>query len=63
MLMLQKTLGTYKDYDSSFYEVWSDVFIKYISIMVSLFEAMAIHFQAVVTQLYGLVLQLSKVYD
>lgn len=41
MLKLQKTSKIYKDYGSSFYEVWSEAFINYTSIMVSLFGAIA----------------------
>ncbi len=39
MLKLRKTLGSYKDYCNSFYEVWSEAFINYTSILVSLFGA------------------------
>lgn len=63
MLKLRKTLGIYKDYGNNFYEVWSEAFINYTSIMVSLFKATAPRLQAALTQFYGLVLQLSKVYD
>ncbi len=63
MLKLRKTSGTYKDYSSSFYEVWSEAFINYTSIIVSLFRAMAPRLQAALTQFYDLILQLSKVYD
>ena len=63
MLKLRKTSGTYNDYGSSFYKVWSEAFINYTSIMVSLFGATAPRLQAALTQFYGLVLQLSKVYD
>lgn len=63
MLKLRKTSGTYKDYGSSFYEVWSEAFINYTSIMVSLFGVTAPGLHAALTQFYGLVLQLSKVYD
>ncbi len=63
MLKLRKTSGTYKDYGSSFYGVWSEAFINYTSIMVSLFGATAPHLQAALIQFYGLGLQLSKVYD
>lgn len=34
MLKLRKTLGAYYDYDSSFYDIWSDVFINYTLILV-----------------------------
>ncbi len=56
MLKLQKTLETYKDYGSNFYEVWSEAFINYTLIMVFLFGAIALRLQAAVTQFYGLVL-------
>ncbi len=63
MLKLRKTSGSYKDYSHSFYKVWSEAFINYTSILVSLFGATVPHFQATLTQFYGLMLQLSKVYD
>lgn len=63
MLKLRKILGIYKDYSTNFYEVWSEAFINYISIVVSLFEATAPRLQAALTQFYGLVLQFSKVYN
>lgn len=63
MLKLEKTSETYKDYGSSFYKVWSEAFINYTSIIVSLFGATAPCLQAVFTQFHGLVLQFSKVYD
>ncbi len=63
MLKLRKTLGSYKDYSNSFYEVLSEAFINYISILVPLFGATVLRLQAALTQFYGLVLQLSKVYD
>ncbi len=39
MLKLRKTLGSYEDYGNSFYEVWSEAFINYTSILVSPFGA------------------------
>lgn len=63
MLKLRKTSGTFKDYGNNFYEVWSEAFINYTSIMVLLFGATAPRLQAALTQFHGLVPQLSKVYD
>ena len=63
MLKLRKTSGSYKDYGNSFYEVWSEAFINYTSILVSLFGATVSRLQAAPTPFYDLVLQLSKVYD
>ena len=63
MLKLRKSSGSYKDYSSSFYKVWSEAFINYISILVSLFGTTAPQLQAALTQFYSTVLQLSKVYD
>ncbi len=37
MLRLRKVSGTYKDFGKSFYEIWSENFLNYSSIMVSLF--------------------------
>lgn len=61
MLKLRKTSGSYKDYGNNFYEVWSEAFINYTSILVLLFGTTAPRLQAALTQFYGLVLQLSKV--
>ncbi len=63
LLNLRKNSGLYKDYGNSFYEVWSEAFINYTSILVSLFGATVLHLQAAFTQFYGQVLRLSKVYD
>ena len=63
MLKLRKTSGNYKDYGNNFYEVWSEAFINYTLIMVLLFGVTVSRFQAALTRFYGLVLQLSKVYD
>ncbi len=62
-MMRFQTSGSYKDYGNSFYEVWSEAFINYSSILVSLFGATVPRLQAALTQFYDLVLQLSKVYD
>lgn len=63
MLKLQKISGTYKDYGNNFYKVWSEAFINYTSMIISLFGATVLHLQAAFTQFYGLVFQLSKVYN
>lgn len=55
MLKLRKTSGTYKDYGSSFYKVWSEAFISYTSITASLFGATTPRLQSALTQFYGLV--------
>lgn len=56
MLKLEKTLGIYKDYGSSFYKVLSEAFINYTWIFVFLFGAMAPRLQAALTQFYGFIL-------
>lgn len=63
MLRLWKSFGLYKNYDSSFYEDWSEDFLNYTSILVFLFGITAPYLQASFTQFYGTILQLSKVYD
>lgn len=63
MLRLWKTSKVYKDYGSSLYKVYSEAFINYTSIIVSLFRATSHRFQVTLTQFYRLVLQLLKVYD
>lgn len=63
LLKLQKALRTYKNYKSSFYEVWSESFINYTLILVSFFGTMTPRLQLALTQFYGLILQLLEVYD
>lgn len=63
MLKLRKASGSYKDYRTTFYEVWSESFINYTPILASLFGATAPRLQAALTQFYGAVLQLSKIYE
>lgn len=58
-----KLSDLYKDYGSSFYEVWSETFIDYTSILVSLFSITALHLQVAFTQFYGTLLQLSKIHN
>lgn len=60
MLRLRKTSGTYKDFGKSFHEVWSEAFINYTAILVSLFGKKAPSLYTVLTQFYGNILQLSK---
>lgn len=63
MLKLRKWSELYKNYGSSLYKVWSETFINYTFWLVSLFESTASYFHAFFTQFYGIVLQLSKVYN
>ena len=56
MLRLKKNPGTYKDFGRSFYEVWSDAFINYTSILASLFGA-------IIKIFYTNILQSAKVYE
>lgn len=53
MLKIQKSSGSYKDYRSSFYKVWLEVFINYTSIPVSLFRTTVPHLQAFLIQFHG----------
>lgn len=63
ILKLWKISGSYQDYGSNFYEVWSETFINCISIMVCIFEATVFRLKAAFSQFYILVLKLSNVYD
>lgn len=47
MLKLRKASGSYKDYRTTFYEVWSESFINYTTILVSLFGATAPRLHAI----------------
>lgn len=62
MLRLRKTSGTYIDFGKSFHEVWSEAFINYTAMLVSLFGKKAPSLYPVLTQFYGNILQFSKVY-
>lgn len=63
ILKLWKSSRLYKDYSSSFYNVWLEDFINYTFILISLFETSAPYFLVSLTQFYDIVLQFSKVYD
>lgn len=62
-LKLRKTLEIYKDYERSFYEIWSEAFINKTLILASLFGATAPWLQLALTRFLRLILQLLKVYD
>lgn len=49
MLKLRNTLESYQDYGNNFYEVWSEAFINYTSIMVPLFRPIVPRLQAALT--------------
>ena len=63
MLLLRKNSGTYKDFGKSFYEVWSEAFITYTSIIVFLFGATAPDLHSIITIFSTKILQLAKVYE
>lgn len=63
MLRLRKTLGTYKDFEKLFYEVWSESFHNYTSIMVSLFVPSTAELNVALNTFYANILQLSQVYE
>lgn len=63
MWRLRKTSGTYKDFGKSFHEVWGEAFINYTAILLSLFGKEAPNLHTAITQFYGNILQLSKVYE
>ena len=58
-----RTPGTYKDYGKSFMEVWSESFYNYTAIMDAFFGRVAPDLQLALLRFYGVILQLSKVYD
>jgi hypothetical protein len=63
MLKLRKTSGTYKDFGKSFHEVWSESFLNYTSIMVSLFGKTAPDLHAALSAFHNDIYQLSRVYE
>ncbi len=63
MLRLRKTFGTYKDFEMSFYEVWSESFLNYTSIIVSLFAPSTAELNVALNPFYSNILQLSQVYE
>lgn len=63
MLRLRKPSGTYKDFGMSFYEVWSESFHNYTSIMVSLFARSTAELNVALNTFYAKILQLSQVYE
>lgn len=62
ILRLRKTSGTYKDFGKSFYEVWSEGFHNYTSIMVLLFAPNTAELNVSLNPFYNNILQLSQVY-
>ena len=63
MLKLQKTSGTYKDFGTSFYEVWADAFHNYTIILVSLFGRAITDLHSVLAEFYTKIYKLSIVYE
>lgn len=57
---LWKSCGLYKDYGNNFSKVWLE---DYTFVLVSLFRTTTPHLQTSLTQFYGIILQLLKVYD
>ncbi|MCJ1423227.1 hypothetical protein MMC29_001109 [Sticta canariensis] len=55
--------GTYKNYGKSFIEVWSEPFHNYTAIMDAFFGPVVPDLQLALLRFYGVILQLSKVYD
>ena len=62
-MLRRKTSGTYKEFGSSFYDVWSESFHNYKTIMISLFTANTAELDLALNAFYGNILQLSQVYD
>ena len=63
MLKLRKTSGSYEDYGKSFDKVWSESFLNYIAIMVSLFAPITAELKAALITYYDNILQLAQVYE
>jgi hypothetical protein len=63
MLKLKKTTRTYKNFESSFHEIWFEFFLNYISIMISRFEKEISNLYIVLTTFHNDVYQLSRVYE
>jgi hypothetical protein len=63
MLKLRKTSRTYKDFEKSFHEVWSESFLNYTSIMISLFGKTALDLHATLSAFHNDIYQLSRVYE
>ena len=63
MIRLKKNARTYKDFDKSFYDVWSEGFINYTAIPVPLFGATVLDLHAVLSIFYTKIPQLAKVYE
>ncbi len=60
---LRKTLGTYKDFDKSFYKVWADAFHNYITILVSFFGREVPDLHSALVEFYTNIFELSTVYE
>ncbi len=63
MLRLWKTSGTYKDFENSFHEVWSEAFNTYTTILVSLFGKEAPDLHTALAEFYSNIYELSTVYE
>ncbi len=63
MLRLRKTSRIYKDFEKSFYDVWSDAFHNYTTILVSLFSKEALDLHITLAEFYKNVYELSTVYE
>lgn len=63
ILRLRKTFGIYKDFGKSFYEVWSESFLNYTSIMVTLLAPSMAELNVAFNSCYGNIFQLSQVYE
>ena len=63
MLRLRKTSRIYKDFGKSFYDVWSDAFHNYTTILVFLFSKEALDLHTARAEFYSNVYKLSTVYE
>ena len=62
-LRLRKASGTYKDFGKTVHDVWTESFINYTSIMVSLFGKSSQQLHATMSAFHGKILTLAKVYE
>ncbi len=63
MFKLRKTSGTYKDFGKSFYEVWTDAFHNYTTILVSLFGREVPDLHSALAEFYINIYELSTVFE
>jgi hypothetical protein len=63
LLKLKKTSNTYKNFEKNFYEMWSEIFLNYIFIMISLFDTTISDLHSALIFFHNNIHQLSRVYE